>query len=116
MLDSGVRASRSGAIATFAFAAAVAVPAFLIAGGERVSAQALNRSSTVRLAQQSNDMPPSDIPGGASEGSDAGAMVVRLERLENQLRAANGAIEELQNQQHRLEEQLKRFQTDVEFR
>jgi len=41
---------------------------------------------------------------------------VRIERLENLLRAANGAIEELQNQQRRLEEQVKRFQEDVEFR
>src|ERR1700733_4990101 len=115
MLDSGVRASRGGAIATFVLAAAVAIPALLATGAESLSAQGLTKSSPVRLAQ-SNDMPPSDIPGGASEGSDAGGMVVRVERLENQLRAANGAIEELQNQQHRLEEQLKRFQTDVEFR
>ena len=42
--------------------------------------------------------------------------MVRVEGLENQLRAANGAIEELQNQQHRLEDQIKRFQEDVEFR
>jgi tol-pal system protein YbgF len=115
MLDSGVSAGRGGAIAAFALAAMIAVPALLVAGAGNLSAQALNRSTPLRLAQ-SNDMPPSDVPGGASEGSDAGAMVVRLERLENQLRAANGAIEELQNQQHRLEEQLKRFQTDVEFR
>jgi len=50
------------------------------------------------------------------QGADPGALVVRIDRLENQLRAANGAIEELQNQQHRLEDQLKRFQEDVEFR
>jgi tol-pal system protein YbgF len=36
--------------------------------------------------------------------------------LEDELRHANGAIEELQNQQQRLQEQLKRFQEDVEFR
>ena len=41
---------------------------------------------------------------------------MRIDRLESQLRTANGAIEELQNQQHRLEEQLKHFQEDVEFR
>jgi tol-pal system protein YbgF len=115
MLDSGVRAGRAGSIATFAFAAIVAVPAFLAVGLGDLSAEGLTRSASVRVAQ-SNDMPPGDVPGGGAEGSDAGAMVVRLERLENQLRAANGAIEELQNQQHRLEEQLKRFQTDVEFR
>jgi tol-pal system protein YbgF len=71
----------------------------------------------MRIAQ-SNDMPPTDIPGGpmGGESGDAGALVVRIDRLENQLRAANGAIEELQNQQHRLEEQFKKFQEDVEFR
>jgi tol-pal system protein YbgF len=70
----------------------------------------------VRMAQ-ANGLPPNDIPGAPDDqGADAGALVVRIDRLENQLRAANGAIEELQNQQHRLEEQLKRFQEDVEFR
>ncbi|HLW92687.1 MAG TPA: tol-pal system protein YbgF [Roseiarcus sp.] len=59
-------------------------------------------------------LPPASIPG-ADQG-DAAAMEVRIERLENALRAANGSIEELQNQQQRLQEQLKRFQEDVEFR
>jgi tol-pal system protein YbgF len=49
-------------------------------------------------------------------GGDPAALVLRIERLEDELRAANGAIEELQNQQQRLQEQLKRFQEDVEFR
>ena len=74
------------------------------------------RARATRMAQ-SGDLPPAEIPGEPIDpGGDAGALVVRVERLENQLRAANGAIEELQNQQHRLEEQLKRFQEDVEFR
>jgi tol-pal system protein YbgF len=64
------------------------------------------------LAQST--LPPASIPG-ASQG-DAAALEVRLERLESQLRAANGAIEELQNQQQKLQEQMKRFQEDVEFR
>jgi tol-pal system protein YbgF len=69
----------------------------------------------MRVAQSSQ--PPGDIPGAPmDQGEDAGALVVRIDRLENQLRSANGAIEELQNQQHRLEEQLKHFQEDVEFR
>jgi len=74
------------------------------------------RAPAVRMAQ-SGALPPADVPGEpADQGGDAGALVVRIDRLENQLRAANGAIEDLQNQQHRLEEQLKRFQEDVEFR
>jgi tol-pal system protein YbgF len=64
------------------------------------------------VAQSS--LPPAAIPG--QEGGDPAALVVRIERLEDELRAANGAIEELQNQQHKLQEQLKRFQEDVEFR
>jgi tol-pal system protein YbgF len=51
-----------------------------------------------------------------NDGGDPAALVVRIERLEDELRAANGAIEQLQNQQQRLQEQLKRFQEDVEFR
>jgi tol-pal system protein YbgF len=59
--------------------------------------------------------PPGSIPG-ADGGGDPAALVLRIERLEDELRHANGAIEELQNQQQRLQEQLKRFQEDVEFR
>ena len=73
-------------------------------------------AAPMRLAQ-SNGLPPSDVPGGqVDSGMDEAALVVRLDRLENQLRAANGAIEELQNQNCRLADQLKRFQEDVEFR
>ncbi len=50
------------------------------------------------------------------ESGDPAALVLRIGRLEDELRTANGAIEELQNQQQRLQEQLKRFQEDVEFR
>jgi tol-pal system protein YbgF len=58
-------------------------------------------------------------PGFAQSGADSGdpaALLVRIERLEDELRAATGAIEELQNQQQKLQEQVKRYQEDVEFR
>ncbi len=61
-----------------------------------------------------SDAPPGSIPG--ADSGDAGALDVRIDRLENELRQANGRIEELENQQHRLEELVKRFQQDVEFR
>jgi tol-pal system protein YbgF len=41
---------------------------------------------------------------------------VRIDRLEADLRRANGQIEELENQNHRLEEQFRRFREDVEYR
>ncbi len=73
--------------------------------------------SPQQTAQSS--LPPAAIPGGATDSvdaGDAGALDVRIDRLENELRQANGRIEELENQQRRLDDQLKRFQQDVEFR
>jgi tol-pal system protein YbgF len=64
-----------------------------------------------RQAQQS--APPADIPGDAAEAPE---LVLRINRLEEQLRQANGRIEELENAQHRLEDQLQKFRQDVEFR
>jgi tol-pal system protein YbgF len=87
-----------------------------IAGATGVCANELGAARTMppmRIAQ--SNQPPGDVPMDQG-GDEAGALIVRIDRLEQQLRTANGAIEELQNQQHRLEEQLKRFQTDVEFR
>jgi tol-pal system protein YbgF len=61
--------------------------------------------------------PPADIPGGApGDPEDAAALVVRINRLEEELRQAYGQIEELQNTQRRLEAQLQKFRQDVEFR
>jgi len=95
----------------------VAVIIAIGASSPRADEVTAARATALRLAQ-ANGLPPADIPGatGDQQGADPAALVVRIDRLENQLRAANGAIEELQNQQHRLEEQLKKFQEDVEFR
>jgi len=61
--------------------------------------------------------PPADIPGGADgEPGDAAGLVLRINRLEEALRQANGRIEELENAQRRLEAQLQRFRQDVEYR
>src|SRR6202167_1902778 len=61
--------------------------------------------------------PPADIPGAApGDPDDAAGLVVRINRLEEELRQAKGRIEELQNAQHRLEAQLQKFRQDVEFR
>jgi tol-pal system protein YbgF len=71
---------------------------------------------------QGYDQPPAEVPNAeAQEGPpagppDAAGLDVRVDRLENQLRTLNGQIEQAQFQIHRLEEQLKKFQQDVDFR
>jgi tol-pal system protein YbgF len=61
--------------------------------------------------------PPADIPGGAEGGPDeAAGLLLRVNRLEEALRQANGRIEELENGQRRLEAQLQKFRQDVEYR
>jgi tol-pal system protein YbgF len=47
---------------------------------------------------------------------DAAELLVRVGRLEGQIRQLSGQIEQLQFQNQRLEEQLRKFQQDVEFR
>jgi tol-pal system protein YbgF len=66
------------------------------------------------LAQ--SDMPPGSIPGDSMDAGDPAMLVVRIDRLEGELRRANGEIEELQNQNRQIEEQFKRFREDMEFR
>jgi tol-pal system protein YbgF len=47
---------------------------------------------------------------------DAADMVVRLNRLENQVRSMSGQIEQLQFENRQLKDQVRKFQEDVEFR
>jgi tol-pal system protein YbgF len=96
----------------------LAAALILVAGASTAHADptATSRIPALRLAQ-STGLPPGDIPDAAGDqGADPAALVLRIDRLENQLRAANGAIEELENRQHQLEERIKHFQEDVEFR
>ncbi len=51
---------------------------------------------------------------GPGRAQDAADLVLRLDRLENENRRQNGQIEELRFQVRRLEDQLKRFQTDAD--
>ncbi|SFJ99867.1 tol-pal system protein YbgF [Methylocapsa palsarum] len=47
---------------------------------------------------------------------DSAGLLVRIDRLENQMRQINGQIEQLQFGARRIEEQLRKFQEDVDFR
>jgi tol-pal system protein YbgF len=89
------------------------------AGASGAWAFDLNPFHIASPAQPAQTSPPAVIPGvgpDAVDPNDPAQMVVRLDRLENALRQANGRIEELENQQRLLQDQLKRFQQDVEYR
>ena len=58
-----------------------------------------------------------EAPKGFQVAQATGAdLAVRLQQLEGQMRSLNGRIEQLEFQNKRLQEQLQRFQGDVDFR
>ncbi len=77
------------------------------------------QTSTELLAQnyrgQNYGAPPEDI-GSDGGGQDASSLLLRIDRLEGQMRQLNGQIEQLQFQNRKLEDRLKKFQDDVDFR
>src|SRR5271157_20279 len=61
--------------------------------------------------------PPADVPGEApADDNETAALVLRINRLEEELRQANGRIEQLENAEHRLEDEFQKFRQDVEYR
>jgi tol-pal system protein YbgF len=55
--------------------------------------------------------------GAPAHAQDSDSEVyLRIERLENQLRQMTGAIEQLEHRNRQLEQQLKRFQDEIEYR
>lgn len=52
----------------------------------------------------------------AAPPSDAAALLLRIDRLESQIRQLTGQVEQMQFTTRKLEEQLRKFQQDVEFR
>jgi tol-pal system protein YbgF len=94
---------------------AVSLSAFAAAGGARAVNLGPSGPQGETSVAQSN-LPPGSIPGDSVDSGDPAELVVRIDRLEADLRRANGEIEDLQNQNHRLEEQFRRFREDVEYR
>lgn len=90
---------------SFKFGAALALG--LMTLGASAQAQLFNR-------------PPAVVPGDGgfqqAQGVDSAGLLVRIDRLENQVRSLNGQIEQMQFQMRRMEDQLRKFQQDVDFR
>jgi tol-pal system protein YbgF len=106
----------------------------LIAGGTLVLAYSLYDLA----AAQDTGVPPADVgnpdapstagppdtgapgtpgaPDTTGESSDDASLLVRVERLEGQIRDMTGQIEQMQFENHKLEDQLRKFQEDVDFR
>jgi len=65
--------------------------------------------------------PPGQVGGGqaaspAVGGEDPGELTTRIDRLENQLRQMTGQLEQLQYRNQQLEQQVKRFQEEFDYR
>jgi tol-pal system protein YbgF len=82
------------------------------------------QSSAPAVVAQLFNRPPSNVPvdrtddaaqPAQAEPGDAG-LLIRIDHLENQIRALNGQIEQLQFQQRRLEDVLRKVQQDTDFR
>jgi tol-pal system protein YbgF len=54
--------------------------------------------------------------GSGGPQADSAGLVLRIDRLESQVRQLTGQVEQLQFTARKLEDQLKKFQEDVEFR
>lgn len=59
---------------------------------------------------------PLVLAAGSGHAQDAADFVVRLNRLEGQMRQLSGQIEQLQFENRQLKDQLRKFQEDVDFR
>jgi tol-pal system protein YbgF len=93
----------------------------IIAMAAGISIMPLGLGAAELSVAQGYGRPPGDIgePGDTSfagEQPDSAQLLVRIGRLESQMRQINGQLEQLQFENRRLEEQLKKFQEDVDFR
>ena len=95
------------------------------AGMVRLDAQVAAARNGIRIAQGYGRPPgevgePGDVPYAREQQDgtqqDSAGLVVRIGRLESQMRQISGQIEQMQFETRRLAEQLKKFQEDVDFR
>ena len=89
-------------------AVGLACAALLMPGGLPSRALAGSDRAPIVLAQ--------DDPDAQQDASSTAALLVRVDRLENKLRSLTGQIEQLQFQNKRLEDALRKMQQDVDFR
>jgi tol-pal system protein YbgF len=89
---------------------------------DRLETQVEGLKSRLNLAQGYGYRPAGRV-GGADEdpqfnapAEDAAGTEVRIGHLEEEIRQINGRLEQAEFAQHKLEEQLKKFQQDVDFR
>src|SRR5436305_2096810 len=75
-------------------------------------------SARIEVAQYYGQRPPADMEdyGGPASRQDEAGLSVRVDHLESQLRSLTGQLEQAQFQVRKLQEQLTKFQQDVEFR
>ncbi len=79
----------------------------MAAGGGTPTTKTPTVQAPIVLAQDDPDQ---------QDPSSAAALLVRVDRLENKLRSLTGQIEQLQFQNKRLEDALRKMQQDVDFR
>ncbi|GEM_PF-142602 len=106
-------------------ALAAAISTALPSAGNALAGQAARayHKADARVVAQGFARPPGDIGEGGGGGypaepgqTDPSSLLVRMGRLESQIRQLNGQMEQMQFETRRLEEQLRKFQEDVDFR
>lgn len=114
-------------------AAVIAATGLVLAGALSFAAPGRSFAQEARVqVAQSYAVPPDNVGGGDSQdngspppgggyapqggGADDASLLVRVERLEDQIRQMTGQMQQMQFENHQLEDQLKKFQEDVDFR
>ena len=90
----------------------IVLMAALVGVGAYFPAQAASGGQTL-VAQMSDDNQDAAQP---EDASSAAAMTVRIDRMEGTIRSLTGQIEQLQFQNRKLTDDLRKMQQDVDFR